>query len=65
VRGDDLGGLSLHLAARVMGEAGSGEIVVSRTVVDLVLGTTAKFSSRGEHELRGVPGRWELFSLVG
>lgn len=64
VRGDDLGGLAVHVAARVMGEAGSGEVVVSRTVVDLVLGTAATFSSRGERELRGVPGRWELFSLV-
>jgi len=64
VRGDDLGGLAVHLAARVMGEAGSGEIIVSRTVVDLVLGSAATFSSRGEHVLRGVPGRWELFSFV-
>ncbi|MGZ8763693.1 MAG: adenylate/guanylate cyclase domain-containing protein, partial [Acidimicrobiia bacterium] len=66
VRGDDLGGLAVHFAARVMGEAGAGEVVVSRTVVDLVVGTaSATFSSRGEHELRGVPGRWELFLLVG
>lgn len=64
VRGDDLGGLAVHVAARVMGEADSGEVVVSRTVVDLVLGTAATFSSRGEHALRGVPGRWELFSLA-
>jgi class 3 adenylate cyclase len=65
VRGDDVAGLGVHLAARVMGEAGSGEVVVSRTVVDLLVGSGTTFESRGEHTLKGVPGRWELFSLVG
>lgn len=63
VRGDDLGGLAVHTAARVGGLAQRGEVLVSRTVVDLVAGSGIEFADRGEHELKGVPGRWKLFAV--
>ena len=61
VRGDDLGGLAVHIAARVAGLAGSGDVLVSGTVKDLVVGSGIEFSECGEHELKGVPGYWKLF----
>lgn len=64
VRGDDLGGLAVHIAARVGASAGSGEIVVSATVKGLVVGSGIDFVDRGEHELKGVPGAWMLFTVV-
>ncbi len=63
VRGDDLGGLAVHIAARVNALAGTGEIVVSSTVRDLVVGSGIEFVDRGEHELKGVPGSWKLFAV--
>ena len=62
LRGDDIGGIAVHTAARVMGEAGPGEILVSRTVKDLVVGSGIDFVDRGEHELRGLEGQWPLFA---
>jgi class 3 adenylate cyclase len=62
VRGEDVGGISVHIAARVSAKANPGEVLVSRTVVDLVAGSGIEFEARGEHELKGVPGRWQLFS---
>ena len=62
-RGDDLAGLAVHIAARVAAAAGAGEVVVSRTVRDLVGGSELRFVDRGEHELKGVPERWQLFAL--
>jgi class 3 adenylate cyclase len=62
-RGDDLAGLAIHIAARVASEAGPGEVMVSRTVRDLVGGSEMRFVDRGEHELRGVPERWHLFAI--
>jgi class 3 adenylate cyclase/pimeloyl-ACP methyl ester carboxylesterase len=64
VRGDDLGGLAVHIAARVGALAASGEVLVSSTVKDLVAGSGIAFGDRGEHELKGVPGRWRLFALA-
>jgi class 3 adenylate cyclase len=64
VRGDDIGGLGVHLAQRVSASAHSGEVLVSRTVVDLVAGSGLQFEDRGEHELKGVPGTWHLYSVV-
>lgn len=64
VRGEDLGGLSVHIAARVGALAGPGEILVSGTVKDLVIGSDIDFVDRGERELRGVPGTWRLFAAV-
>ena len=59
----DVAGMAVHLAARVMGEASGGEVLVSRTVRDLVIGSELRFSERGEHELKGVPDRWLLYAL--
>ncbi len=56
----DIGGIAVHIAARILGQAGGGEIVVSRTVRDLVVGSGIGFTGRGSVELRGVPGSWEL-----
>jgi class 3 adenylate cyclase len=60
----DLGGLAVHIAARVMDNAGPSEVLVSSTVKDLVVGSGIDFEDRGSHELRGVPGEWRLY-LVG
>jgi class 3 adenylate cyclase len=64
VRGDDLGGLAVHIAARVAASAGPGEVVVSGTVKDLVVGSGIEFTDRGETTLKGVPGTWRLYSLT-
>jgi class 3 adenylate cyclase len=64
VRGVDLSGIALHIAARVMEQAGAGEVLVSRTVKDLVVGSGNQFDSRGLYALKGVPGEWELYRLV-
>jgi class 3 adenylate cyclase len=64
VRGDDLGGLAVHIAARVAALAAPGETLVSGTVKDLVIGSGIEFSDRGDHELKGVPGSWRLFSVA-
>ena len=61
LRGEDVGGIAVNLAARVMGKAGPGETIVSSTVKDLVVGSGIEFDDRGEHELKGVPGAWRLF----
>ena len=58
----DVGGLAVHIGARVMAQAKAGEVLVSSTVRDLVVGSGIGFAERGEHELRGVPGEWRLFA---
>jgi class 3 adenylate cyclase len=63
-RGDDIAGVAVHIAARVAHHAGAAEVVVSSTVKDLVAGSGIDFDDRGEHELKGVPGTWRLFSVV-
>ncbi len=63
VMNGDLGGLAVHIAARVMEQAGPCEVMVSSTVKDLVVGSELAFEDRGEHELRGVPGEWRLFAV--
>jgi class 3 adenylate cyclase len=63
VRGDDLGGLAVHIAARVGALAGPGEVLVSGTVKDLVVGSGIEFDERGERQLKGVPGAWRLFAV--
>jgi class 3 adenylate cyclase len=60
-RGDDIGGLAVHICQRVMAAAQPAETVVSSTVKDLVAGSGIEFVDRGEHELKGVPGHWRLF----
>jgi class 3 adenylate cyclase len=62
VRGKDIGGIAVHAAARVMSHCDSDEVLVSRVVTDLVAGAGLKFADRGSHELKGLPGRWELFA---
>ncbi|HWT78637.1 MAG TPA: adenylate/guanylate cyclase domain-containing protein, partial [Candidatus Methylomirabilis sp.] len=64
-RGDDLAGVGVHLAQRVQGLAKPNEVLVSRTVVDLVTGSGISFDDRGEHQLKGVPGTWKLFAVAG
>ncbi|MGY4194248.1 class 3 adenylate cyclase [Bradyrhizobium sp. USDA 4520] len=62
IRGNDIGGIAVHAAARVMSQSGSNEVFVSRVVTDLVAGTDLKFSERGSYELKGLPGKWDLFA---
>ena len=64
LRDDDIGGIAVALAARVMAEAGPGELVVSSTVKDLVVGSGIEFDDRGMHELKGVPGEWRLYAVT-
>jgi class 3 adenylate cyclase len=59
----DIGGIAVHIAARILGEAGAGEILVSSTVRDLVVGSGTGFEDRGSVELRGVPGTWQLLAV--
>ena len=59
----DLGGLTVHIASRVMNCAGPNEVLVSGTVKDLVVGSGIDFQDRGQHELRGVPGEWRLYAV--
>ena len=63
--GGDIGGIGVHIGARVCELAGPGEVLVSRTVTDLVAGSGIGFEDRGEHELKGVPGTWGLFAVRG
>jgi len=62
MRGQDIGGIAVHAAARVMAQSQSSEVLVSRVVTDLVAGAGLKFTERGSHELKGLPGRWDLFA---
>jgi class 3 adenylate cyclase len=61
--GDDLGGIAVNIGARVGSVAGPGEVLVSRTVTDLVAGSGIEFTDRGVHSLKGVPGEWHLYSV--
>jgi predicted ATPase/class 3 adenylate cyclase len=61
--GDAIRGIAVHIGARVSARAAPGEIVVTRTVRDLVLGSGIQLEERGRHELKGVPGEWELFAV--
>jgi class 3 adenylate cyclase/pimeloyl-ACP methyl ester carboxylesterase len=63
MRGDDVGGMAVHLAARIMAQAGGGEILVSRTVKDLVVGSDLSFDDRGTHHLKGIEGDWQLLTV--
>jgi class 3 adenylate cyclase len=64
VIGNDVGGIAVHIGARVGAIAGPGEVLVSGTVKDLVVGSGIAFEDRGERELKGVPGEWRLWSVV-
>jgi class 3 adenylate cyclase len=64
LRGDDVTGMGVNIAARVMDTAGPGEVIVSSTVKDLVAGSGLRFEDRSTHDLRGVPGEWRLFAVA-
>jgi class 3 adenylate cyclase len=64
LRGDDVAGVAVHIAQRVSTFAQPGEVLVSRTVTDLVAGSGIQFEDRGEHEMKGVPSAWRLFAVV-
>ncbi|HEU4978319.1 MAG TPA: alpha/beta fold hydrolase [Solirubrobacteraceae bacterium] len=63
--GDDIGGMAVHIAARVNDLAKPGEILVSGTAYGTVVGSGIEFASRGSHELKGIPGPWPIFSVLG
>ena len=65
LRADDVAGIAVHLAARVMATAQPGEVITSGTVKDLVVGSGLEFDSRGERVLTGVPGEWTLYVVTG
>jgi class 3 adenylate cyclase len=56
--------MAVHIGARVSSVADAGEVLVSSTVKDLVVGSALEFVDRGEHELKGVPGSWRLYRAV-
>ena len=61
--GDDVGGLAVHIGARVSSLAGPGEVLVSSTVRDLIVGSGQTLTDRGQHDLKGVPGPWRIFAV--
>ena len=63
IRGDDVAGLAVHIAARVSAQAGAGEVLVTSTVRDLMVGGSLLFEDRGQFSLKGVPGEWSLLAL--
>ena len=64
VRGEDIGGIAVHIGARVSALAGPNDVLVSSTLRDLVIGSGLEFDDRGSHELKGVPGEWRLFAVA-
>jgi class 3 adenylate cyclase len=64
VRGDDIGGIAVHIGARVSALAGQNEVLVSSTLRDLVIGSGLEFEERGARERKGVPGEWRLFAVA-
>jgi class 3 adenylate cyclase len=65
IMGDDIGGIAVHIAARVSAHAGPGVVLVSRTVKDLVAGSDIQFSDRGTHTLKGISDTWRLYAVTG
>jgi class 3 adenylate cyclase len=61
--GDDVGGMAVNIGARISALAGPGEVLLSSTVRDLVVGSNLRFAERGVHQLKGVPGDWALYAL--
>ncbi|HWF41263.1 MAG TPA: adenylate/guanylate cyclase domain-containing protein [Acidothermaceae bacterium] len=64
VRGNDIGGIGVHIGARVSAQAGPNDVLVSSTLRDLVIGSGLEFEERGAHQLKGVPGEWSLFAVA-
>jgi class 3 adenylate cyclase len=65
VRDSDIGGIAVHIAARIAALAGPGEVVVSRTITDLVAGSGIEFDDLGARDLKGVQGTWNLYAVRG
>ncbi len=63
IRAGDLSGIAVHLASRLLTHAGQGDVVVSRTVKDLLVGSEVNFDDRGETALRDIPGMWQIFAV--
>ncbi len=63
LRGDDIAGIAVHVWQRVASHGGPSEVLISRTVADLIAGSDIELLDRGEHELKGVPGIWRLFQV--
>ncbi len=64
VRGENIGGIAVHIGARVSALAGPNDVLVSSTLRDLVIGSGLEFDERGTHQLKGVPGEWRLFAVA-
>jgi len=64
LRGDNIGGIAVHMAARVMSMAKGGQVLVSRTVKDLTAGSGIAFTDRGEHVLKGIPDTWHIYQVL-
>ena len=62
--GDDIGGIDVHIGARVNALAGPNDVLVSSTLRDLVIGSGLEFEDRGSYELKGMPGEWRLFAVA-
>jgi class 3 adenylate cyclase len=65
MRGDDIGGIAVHIGARIVAHAQAREVLVSSTVKDLVNGSGITFEDRGTHVLKGIPAQWQLYAPVG
>ena len=63
IMGEDVGGIAVHIGARVASLASAGEVLVSRTVKDLVAGSGLQFADRGTQTLKGVPGDWQIYAV--
>jgi len=61
---DDIGGLAVHIGARISSLAAPGEVLVSSTVRDLIVGSGQTLTDRGDHELKGIPGAWRIFAVA-
>jgi class 3 adenylate cyclase len=64
IRGDDIGGIAVHIGARVSALAAPNDVLVSSTLRDLVIGSGLQFEERGTYDLKGVPGEWRLFAVA-
>ena len=64
IRSDDIGGIGVHIGARVSALAGPNEVLVSSTLRDLVIGSGLEFEERGSYELKGAPGEWRLYAVA-
>ncbi len=64
IRGDDIGGIGVHIGARVSALAGPNDVLMSSTLRDLVIGSALEFEAGGAHTLKGVPGEWRLFAVA-